>query len=299
MLKTNIFQLLQFCGRFGLKALWNNYYYTRHIEYPLCFNKLELNKGMRILDVGSGNSIYPVYMAYRGCIVQALDFDDFVFKLKDISKKMWFRQLIDTGQLKIDVQDSRKLSYPNDSFDRVCAVSTLEHIPDNGDISSMKEINRVLKKGGRAFISLEANAKPREFYVKHKFYYGHPYLSEYIKSSIYFQDQFAGDYEEFRRNNLLYSLGFIRYYDNKTILERIIDSSGLALEEMGYYANTNISYRMFFDKSRFARFVSILTPLIAGFTFQKLDSEEELPNLKPFPAYFSNAIAYIVLKKAI
>lgn len=240
MLKTNIFQLFQFCGRFGLKALWDNYYYTRHIEYPLCFNKLELNQGMRILDVGSGNSIYPVYMAHRGCVVHASDFDDFVFKIKDMSKNRWFRQLIDSGQLKIDVQDSRKLSYPDDFFDRVCAVSTLEHIPDNGDIASMKEISRVLKKGGRAFISVEANAHPVEFYVKHKFYYGHPYSCEYLKSSGYRQDPFAGNYEEFTKNKKLYSLGFIRYYDNKAILERIINSSGLVLEEMGYYANKTI-----------------------------------------------------------
>lgn len=299
MLKTNMVQLFQFCARFGLKALWNNYYYTRHIEYPLCFNKLKVDKGMKVLDVGSGNSIYPVYMAHKGGVVYATDLDDFVFKIKHRLKNRWLRQLIDSGQLKIEVQDSRKFSYPDNFFDRVCAVSTLEHIPGNGDIIAIKEISRVLKKGGRAFISLEASALPKEFYVKHKFYYGHAYLSEYLDSSQRREHGFAGDYEEFIKNKKLYSLGFIRYYNNKAILERIINPSGLVLEEMGYYANKHISYRMFFDKSHFARFFSIFTPLIAGFSFQKLDTEAELSNLKPFPSYFSNAIAYIVLKKAI
>ncbi len=299
MLKANTAQLFKFCARFGIKTLLNNYYYTRHIEYPLCFNKLKLDKGMKVLDVGSGNSIYPVYMAHKGCVVYATDFDDFVFKIKDISKSAWFRQLIVSGRLKIEVQDSRKFSYPDNFFDRICAVSTLEHIPGNGDIAAMKEINRVLKKSGRVFISVEANALPKEFYVKHKFYYGHPYLSEYFDSSQCCKHRFAGNYEEFTKNKKLYSLGFVRYYDNKAISGRIISPSGLVLEEMGYYANKYISYRMFFDKSRLNRFISIFAPLVAGFSFKRLRSERELFNLKPFPDYFSNAIAYIVLKKAI
>lgn len=297
MLKTTITRLYLFCAKLGIKNLGNCFYYTRNIEYPLCFNKLRLEKAMKVLDVGSGNSIFPVYIADSGCCVCASDLDGFVFRIKDISGKRWFKELIASRRLKIEIQDSRRFSYPDNYFDRVCAVSALEHIPDSGDTDSIKEIGRVLKKGGRAFISVEANAIPVEFYVEHKFYYGHPYFREYRKPGQKTALKFAGNYDDLVKDKELYSLGFIRYYDNKAIFDRLVYPSGLSLEEIGYYANKYIPYRMFFDKSRVPAFIPFLSPVVAGLSFKKLSCGGELLTLKTRPAYYSNAVAYIVLKK--
>jgi ubiquinone/menaquinone biosynthesis C-methylase UbiE len=252
---------------------------------------------MWVLDIGSGNSTFPIYMAGKGCTVYASDVDNIVFGLEDISRKAGFGKLIDVGSLKIEHQDSRNLSYPDNYFDRVSAISTLEHIPDTGDISSIKEICRVLKSGGRAFISVEANAKFVDFFTKHRFYFGYPYFSEYTDCVNNQGQLFAKNYDEFKKNKKLYSLGFVRYYNKEAILTRIINSSGLILEDMGYYASRYFSYRMFFDNFSLSRFIAITTPLIARLSFKKLGPDEELDNLNTFPEYLSNAIAYLILTK--
>jgi SAM-dependent methyltransferase len=48
--------------------------------------------------------------------------------------------------------DATQLSYPDQSFNLVIANHILEHIPD--DRKAMREINRVLKKGGQAILQV-------------------------------------------------------------------------------------------------------------------------------------------------
>ena len=52
-----------------------------------------------------------------------------------------------------EVQDGRKLSYPDDSFDAAFSVSVIEHIPDQGDTAAVRELLRVVKPGGVVIIT--------------------------------------------------------------------------------------------------------------------------------------------------
>ena len=50
-----------------------------------------------------------------------------------------------------DVIDIQKIKYPDGMFDIVFCNHVLEHVPD--DIAAMKELRRVLKKNGIAYIN--------------------------------------------------------------------------------------------------------------------------------------------------
>lgn len=66
-----------------------------------------------------------------------------MLKLRDDAKKLGITNF------HAEIQDARNLHlYSDNYFDRVSAISTLEHIPNDGDSIAIKEMSRVLKPGG-------------------------------------------------------------------------------------------------------------------------------------------------------
>ena len=131
-----------FNGRLGLRRIIAGIDYYRCLENPLVFNNLELISGLTLLDIGSGTAIFPLFASSKGVHVLATDIDDSVLKLREVAEK------IGIAKCHAEIQDARNLSYPDNHFDRVSAISTLEHIPNDGDSKAVKEMSRVLKKGG-------------------------------------------------------------------------------------------------------------------------------------------------------
>jgi SAM-dependent methyltransferase len=59
-------------------------------------------------------------------------------------------------RLEVRRMDGRKLEFQDETFDVVCSLSSIEHFGSSSDIaSSAREIGRVLKPGGYAFIVTE------------------------------------------------------------------------------------------------------------------------------------------------
>jgi ubiquinone/menaquinone biosynthesis C-methylase UbiE len=64
--------------------------------------------------------------------------------------------------------DARHLPYPDDSFDWAIVVATYHHIEDSeGRMQALKELQRVLKPGGEAFITVWNKWQPK-FWLKKK-----------------------------------------------------------------------------------------------------------------------------------
>jgi SAM-dependent methyltransferase len=64
--------------------------------------------------------------------------------------------------------DARRLPFADDFFDYAIAVATYHHIEDNeGRLQALKELKRVLKPGGEAFITVWNKWQPR-FWLKKK-----------------------------------------------------------------------------------------------------------------------------------
>jgi SAM-dependent methyltransferase len=77
-------------------------------------------------------------------------------------------------RLEVRWMDARRLEFPDDSFDVVFSISSIEHFGSPGDVSrSAREMGRVLRPGGHAFVVTECfvrrhalNAAPVDLAVR-------------------------------------------------------------------------------------------------------------------------------------
>jgi SAM-dependent methyltransferase len=118
------------------------------------FQRLDLESGERVLDLGCGAGRHAFECLRRGAAVVALDADAVELKgVAGLMAAMAEAGEVPEGAAGIQVQgDALRLPFPDASFDRVIAAEVLEHIPD--DATAMAELARVLRPGGRMAITV-------------------------------------------------------------------------------------------------------------------------------------------------
>lgn len=125
----------------------------RIVEHPFVLLNLELEKGS-ILDVGCYENPLPMELASLEYDVYGIDIHDYP---------------VSHPNFHFTRGDIMNMPFRDNSFDRVIAVSTIEHIGfgaygdpiyPEGDIKAMEEIRRVLKEGGMALITLPYYSAP-------------------------------------------------------------------------------------------------------------------------------------------
>jgi cyclopropane fatty-acyl-phospholipid synthase-like methyltransferase len=72
-LSATMFDIYWFTGRLGWKDFIKRQDMYRYLEYPPALKHLQAKSGMKLLDIGSANSMLPVYLAAHGCHVLAID----------------------------------------------------------------------------------------------------------------------------------------------------------------------------------------------------------------------------------
>ena len=120
----------------------------RLVEYEfVARNLMSSQKQAAILDIGSGSSMLAEAISKFG-------------------KGKWAVFRIDIAKSNCDIMmDARMTGFRKAVFDQVICISTIEHIgigtdytgyydDDDGDIKTIKEIVRILKKGGNAIITV-------------------------------------------------------------------------------------------------------------------------------------------------
>ncbi len=108
--------------------------HTRFLKY---FRERSEPGGLKILDVGAGEGALTQKLHEMGHHLQACDFSPKAFKFDPV---------------KCDAVDiTSPFPYADQTFDRVIAVEVTEHILDHESFFS--EINRILKPGGKFYIS--------------------------------------------------------------------------------------------------------------------------------------------------
>lgn len=124
----------------------------RIMEYPFLHANIKV-KGGTILDVGPGRSSLPIELASRSHKVWAIDI------------KRAYPIPITHPNFTFVHGDIRKTTFPDNFFDVVTAVSSIEHIglgdqndPD-GDRKAIQEIARILKPGGNFIITIPFGKK--------------------------------------------------------------------------------------------------------------------------------------------
>jgi ubiquinone/menaquinone biosynthesis C-methylase UbiE len=99
--------------------------------------------------------------------------------------------------LDLRVEDARRLSFPDSSFDACVCVSVVEHIPDDGDIEAMAEMWRVLRPGGVLCLTTMIERHARDEFIDRKIYGA---ASEQVGGRVFYS----------------------RYYDETTIRSRLL-----------------------------------------------------------------------------
>jgi SAM-dependent methyltransferase len=130
---------------------------TRTFEYPWAFEALNLRPGMQVLEIGGGLSGFRFVLARRGCSVVNVDPGDAA------RGKGWpvtpetFSHLNQRFGTDVSLENCfvEEAGLPTDSFDRVVAISVVEHIPPDDIVTLLDEIRRVLKPGGLFVMTLD------------------------------------------------------------------------------------------------------------------------------------------------
>jgi len=115
----------------------------RIVEIPFVFQNLKLPKGSKILDFGCGESKLSLELASLGYRVTGVDLNDYNFTHPNF-------EFVKGNFL--------KNNFPDEYFDAVVAVSSIEHVglgaygesfwDEEGDYKAVREIHRILKTGG-------------------------------------------------------------------------------------------------------------------------------------------------------
>jgi len=127
---------------------------TRYSPWPQTVDFItELPDNCSILDLGCGNGRNSIYLASlaRGFKIMAIDFS---VKMLRIAKNKTQQQKLDRN-IEFALGDIAKLPLATGSIDNAIFVATLHHLPSAElRLQSLIDLERCLKPGGRAFVSV-------------------------------------------------------------------------------------------------------------------------------------------------
>jgi len=139
----------------------------KHWEYPWVLANLEMRPGLKVLDAGCGRAPIQFVLADLGMDLTAID------PFENVGWHGIDRRLSEKYGIKINyrVEGMEKISFPDETFDRVVSVSVIEHCRAVGVKNEikvpqvdadrvlqgkmMKEMARVLKKGGLLIVTVD------------------------------------------------------------------------------------------------------------------------------------------------
>lgn len=202
--------------RHGVKRLILPLEYVRYAEDGYVLAHLEVSPGHLVLDVGSPKLLSLFLAARVRARVHATDLLDYFFGAYGAYADRVLGAHRDGYVMRSE--DARVLTYPDGTFDRVFSISTIEHIPDDGDRIAMREIARVLKPGGICCVTVPWSDRG---YVEEFTQRGDPYA--YWVTS--------GEERVF----------YQRAYDRPTLEDRLLGPSGLEVVDVSFWGERRVA----------------------------------------------------------
>ena len=133
----------------GFEEAWESLYSGQHRPWrgAADLSWVPLDGYERILDAGCGNGKCTEALISKGMDVTGVDFSPSAIGqcIRRFGDKAVFL-----------VSDIRSLPFPDDSFDAVLAVHSIEHLEKETEHLALSEFARVLRPGGRLFLQVFA-----------------------------------------------------------------------------------------------------------------------------------------------
>jgi SAM-dependent methyltransferase len=242
----------RFLLRQGPLAFSRGMPYARCVEYPEVVRRLDLGHGERLLDVGSRYSPLPQILAIEyGCLVTAVDPEpDFERRQTAMARRVpRARALLEEGKLRFLVRDAASLPFPDGSFEKVAAISVLEHILDERPV--VRELARVLAPGGRLAISVPYDPHRDE---------PHYFRRRAYVTGIETREDF-----------------YQRFYNDRNLEDRLVRPSGLVLRSLDRFGEPGFNaHNLLFGNERIPWYVrrvlfQPLAPLLAPILIRPLE----------------------------
>jgi ubiquinone/menaquinone biosynthesis C-methylase UbiE len=118
-----------------------SYYGKEGSNAERAIDLLEIKKNDKVLDIGCGVGAHLSDIKNKvGAECYGIDISPIAVKLSKDKR------------IKLKVADMEKTTYPDNFFTKVFSLGVYEHTPNS--LSVFKELNRVLKKGGIAYITV-------------------------------------------------------------------------------------------------------------------------------------------------
>lgn len=163
------------------------------------------NEDRVVVDIGCGRTGFPSFLSSMGYRVVGVDLDRDA--LVDAQQAIINSYSFDLHLL---MADFTQLPFRTSSLDSVTMISTIEHIPDDGDIRAIRAISDYLKPSGDLVITVPVAAQAGEHWTPHGI--GHVYSDSVDQRSQ----------------------GYVRVYDPASLHTRLIEPSGLELIRLAY-----------------------------------------------------------------
>ena len=193
------------------EAARRNFYY-RWLEWPQVINALAPGAGESLVEFGSGwISTVPLMLVKRfGCAVTCVDRMDLDAdrrqRIDDALVRLGFSD-DERARLILKPGDASSIDLPDGAFDGAYSISTVEHIPDEGDTAAIRSLARAVRPGGRIVVSVP-------------WVFGPPIENDLSEGVEHRQ----------------------RWYNRETFAARLVEPAGLAVRNAFFVAETRPAF---------------------------------------------------------
>lgn len=214
--------------REGIKRLILPVEYVRCAEFRYVLRHLDVRSGHLVLDIGSPKLLSLFLAARLRPRVYATDLLDYFFGTYGAYADSVLG--LNRDHYRMETQDARALTYPDESFDRVFSVSTIEHIPRDGDRAAMQEIARVLRPGGICCLTVPWSDRG--------------YLEEFKR---------RGDADAYWSASGDEMIFYQRAYDRVTLERRLLRHGGLETVDVSFWGERRVAVEHVLSNRRLPR----------------------------------------------
>lgn len=166
---SDLLRLFLFAIRVGYPRALAPLPIWRSFEYATALKWLALQRGMQVLDVGTGRSCFSLYLWYRyGVDVTCIDLDKTVATAQAAYINRLGKRNKPDARYVFNFGDVTNLNFENDGFDRIICISVIEHI--KRDTRAVEEMLRVLKRGGYLYMTTAYADFFREYFGIDRWY---------------------------------------------------------------------------------------------------------------------------------